>query len=121
MYSDKDASKELFNIKSAKEKHMIGSERTHLHEYKMFHNDYNSNTEDNIEQNEITACQSLDFIRSEINAYLEKEKQTSAAKVIQFISNVYESNISLRDFEIQKLLIAVETNRDKSIILVYHL
>lgn len=114
MYSDKEASKDIFNLKSANNRHMIGSERTQLREYKMLHQDFNSNTDEQTDQNEVTAWQSLDFIRSEINAYLEKEKQTPAAKVIQLISNVYETNISLRDYEIQKLLVAMTSNRDKS-------
>ena len=113
MYSDKEASKELFIIKSAKERHMVGSERTKPKEYKLFQVE-DKNNEDMYEQNENTANQSLDFIRKEIQAYLEREKNTSAAKVIQMISNVFESNLSLRDYEIRKLLIATETNYDKS-------
>lgn len=53
---------------------------------------------------ELSAEQSLDVIRNEIKAFLDKEKHGPTAKVIKLISKVYENSLTLKDYEIKRLI-----------------
>jgi hypothetical protein len=61
---------------------------------------------------ELSVTQSLDLVRQEIKNYLQKEAHTPTAKILQVISSVYESNLSLRDYEIKKLIAIFEDSKD---------
>lgn len=53
---------------------------------------------------DVSAEQSLEVIRNEIKAFLDMEKHGPTAKVIKLISKVYENSLTLRDYEIKRLV-----------------
>lgn len=87
------------------------------HTAKMPHldNQIEENVNNDFSTNRTTAFQSLELIRKEIKEFLAKEQQSPTAKILQVISNIYESNISLRDYEISQLLTREESSDPNSI------
>lgn len=118
-------SQDIMDLKYSKEKHLAGSERT---EKKT-----NNRSLFNIKESSSRVCaktaeQNLEFIRIEIENFLKKERTGPTANVIKAIHRVYESCISLRDYEIKKLmtqnkeLLMADSNRNLSMCLfVKHL
>lgn len=103
MLQAEDSSHDMINLNSAK--HFVGSERVRPKKYKLFNKTEKDTIEHQNEFNiEMKVTKSLELVRQEIRNYLQQENETPTAKILKVISNVYENNLSLKDFEIKRLI-----------------
>ena len=113
MLQENDISQDVINLDSAKLNG--GSERIKPKDIKLIKNT-RTEKKDSATSSHTgpTDIQSLEMVRKEIKQFLSKEKQTPTAKILQVISSVYENHLSLRDFEIKKLLATQEPSNENS-------
>jgi hypothetical protein len=83
-FMKEDATQDINNLKESKEKKMFASERNKLKHQNHFNNNYSSTDfYDMQNQNDRTNDPGLEFIRSQINLFLQKESNTPTTKVLQ--------------------------------------
>lgn len=94
----------MSNFDNENEERFIGSERARPKNYKLFNMEAEGEKELPLNQEETTANQGLEVVRKEVKEYLEKANDDPSAKVIQIISNIYEDNLAMKDYQLNKLL-----------------
>lgn len=93
--------KKMSSLNCMQDRCIPGSERAKPTDFLCFNSGNLYSGDNKFEYDELVASQSLDLIRDEIRVFLENEPYSATAKFIQKIADVYESNISQRDYEIK--------------------